>query len=178
MKKEERTRIQERAFHLLRKAHIAITDREKSNLEVADCGYADIHRLGLQVVVYVNNDRYCAKELALLPRQMFPEHRHPPIDKKNPGKRETFRCRWGEVYLYVEGDAAREPRAEVPEEYRKFLTVWQEIVLKPGDQYTVESDTNHWFQAGDEGAVVSEFSSTSCDERDLFTDPNVQRITE
>ncbi|MEN6311955.1 MAG: D-lyxose/D-mannose family sugar isomerase, partial [Acidobacteriota bacterium] len=34
----------------------------------------------------------------------------------------------------------------------------------------------HWFQAGDKGAVVSEFSSTSIDERDLFTDPHIRRV--
>lgn len=36
----------------------------------------------------------------------------------------------------------------------------------------------HWFQAGDEGAVVSEFSSTSRDEFDIFTDPRIKRMTE
>jgi D-lyxose ketol-isomerase len=34
----------------------------------------------------------------------------------------------------------------------------------------------HWFQAGAEGAVVSEFSSTSRDEYDVFTDPRIVRI--
>lgn len=37
--------------------------------------------------------------------------------------------------------------------------------------------TCHWFQAGDEGAVVSEFSSTSYDEYDVFTDPRIDRFT-
>jgi D-lyxose ketol-isomerase len=55
--------------------------------------------------------------------------------------------------------------------------VWHEIVLRPGEQYTIPSNTKHWFQAGDEGAVVSEFSSTSRDEADIFTDPDIERIT-
>ncbi|TSA17199.1 D-lyxose/D-mannose family sugar isomerase, partial [bacterium] len=38
--------------------------------------------------------------------------------------------------------------------------------------------TLHWFQAGDQGAVVSEFSSASIDELDVFTDPNIKRIPE
>jgi D-lyxose ketol-isomerase len=33
-------------------------------------------------------------------------------------------------------------------------------------------------QAGAEGAIVSEFSSTSRDEADIFTDPQIQRIPE
>jgi D-lyxose ketol-isomerase len=53
-----------------------------------------------------------------------------------------------------------------------------EIELHPGDQYTIPPDTLHWFQAADEGAVVSEFSSTSRDEFDVFTDPRIQRIPE
>ena len=42
---------------------------------------------------------------------------------------------------------------------------------------TIPPDTLHWFQAGAEGAVVSEFSSTSIDEADVFTDPDIQRST-
>ena len=37
-------------------------------------------------------------------------------------------------------------------------------------------NTRHWFQAGDEGCVVSEFSTTSYDEYDIFTDINIARI--
>ncbi len=53
--------------------------------------------------------------------------------------------------------------------------VWHEIVLKPGEQYTLPPNTPHWFQAGDEGAVVSEFSTKSRDESDIFMDPEIQR---
>ena len=53
--------------------------------------------------------------------------------------------------------------------------MWHEIALAPGEQYTIPPDTWHWFQAGDEGAVVSEFSSTSTDEHDIFMDPRIVR---
>jgi D-lyxose ketol-isomerase len=33
----------------------------------------------------------------------------------------------------------------------------------------------HWFQAGPEGAVISEFSTQSRDEADVFTDPRIVR---
>ncbi len=59
----------------------------------------------------------------------------------------------------------------MPSKYKPFLSVWREIVLRPGDQYTLPPNSLHWFQAGDKGAVVSEFSSTSTDEHDRFTDP-------
>ena len=36
-------------------------------------------------------------------------------------------------------------------------------------------DTLHWFQAGVEGAIVSEFSTRSRDETDVFSDPRIVR---
>ena len=176
MKHAEVSMLQERVYYMLQRAGIVITAEEKKNIEIADCGFDDIENCGLQVVVYENNDRYCAKELIQFPRQLCLEHRHPRIAENNIGKQETFRCRWGELYLYVEGESTLDPKARVPEQYREHLTVWKEIVLRPGDQYTLPADTKHWFQAGDEGCVVSEFSSASVDEEDVFTDPRVRRI--
>lgn len=160
----------------LRKANIVLTPEEQKNIEVADFGLGDLENTGLELVVYVNTDRYCAKELVLFPRQTCPEHRHPPVNG-DPGKMETFRCRWGEVYLYVEGEPTPNPKGKPPTGREKHYTVWHEIVLRPGEQYTIPPNTKHWFQAGDEGAVVSEFSSTSRDEADIFTDPEIERIT-
>lgn len=176
MKLSEVNKLREQTFEFLQKAHIAITSREKENIEIANFGLNDITHVGLQLVVYVDTDRYCAKELVLFPRQFCPEHRHPDIDEKRPGKQETFRCRWGEVYLYVEGEPTPEPKAKIPEKYLPYLNVWKEIVLTPGEQYTLAPNTRHWFQAGDRGAIVSEFSSTNTDEYDIFTDPNIRRI--
>ena len=178
MKKEDVERRQHEAADFLKKAGIVVTERERSAIEVADFGLNDVGTVGLEIVLYENNDRYCAKELVLFPRQMCPQHRHPKVDGNNPGKQETFRCRWGEVYLYVEGEATPHPKAVVPERHKKHLSVWKEIVLKPGGQYTIKPDTLHWFQAGEQGAVVSEFSSTSLDELDVFTDPNIVRVPE
>ncbi len=104
---------QERAMEYLRKANIVLTPEEQKNIEVADFGLGDLENTGLELVVYVNTDRYCAKELVLFPRQTCPEHRHPPVDG-DPGKMETFRCRWGEVYLYVEGEPTPNPKAKPP----------------------------------------------------------------
>jgi len=50
-----------------------------------------------------------------------------------------------------------------------------ELVLRPGDQYTIPPDTLHWFQAGEEGAIVSEFSTRSRDDADVFSDPRIRR---
>ena len=172
----EVTRARERAAASLAGSGIVLTSPEREAIEVADFGLSRLEAMGLEVVVYVNTDRVCAKELVLFPRQTCPEHRHPPFDG-TPGKEETFRCRQGVVYLYTEGDPAASPAARLHSEDRQMFTVWHEIELRPGDQHTIPPDTLHWFQAGDEGAIVSEFSTESRDDLDVFTDPRISRKT-
>ncbi len=164
----------ERALKFYKKAHIVLTDDEKNNIEVADFGKGDVNSIGLQLVVYINTDRVCAKEMVLLPEQTCPEHKHVETNGML-GKEETFRCRYGEVYLYVEGEGnADNIKAKLPNS--KF-TVFKEIVLKEGEQYTIMPNTLHWFQAGKKGAVISEFSTRSTDETDVFTDDEIIRET-
>jgi D-lyxose ketol-isomerase len=144
----------ERAAVMLADAGIVLTPSEREAIEVADFGLGQLDTFGLEIVVYVNTERVCAKELVLFPGQTCPEHRHPPVDG-SPGKEETFRCRSGTVHLHVEGRG--------------------ELTLRPGDQCTIPPNTLHWFRAGDEGAIVSEFSTHSRDEADVFTDPRIVR---
>ena len=49
------------------------------------------------------------------------------------------------------------------------------MLFRSGLQYTLMPDTLHWFQAGAEGAIVSEFSTKSRDDADVFTDPAILR---
>lgn len=144
----------DRAATMLAEAGIVLTPAEREAIEIADFGLGRLEKTGLQLVTYVNTERVCAKELVLFPRQTCPEHRHPPADGE-PGKEETFRCRTGSVHLHVAGEP--------------------EIVLHPGEQHTIPPDTLHWFQAGAAGAVVSEFSTRSRDEADVFSDPRIVR---
>ena len=143
----------ERAAAMLERAGIVLTPAERAGIEVADFGLGRLEETGLQLVVYVNTERVCAKELVLFPHQACPEHRHPPFDG-TPGKEETFRCRLGTVHLHIGRD---------------------ELVLHPGEQHTIPPNTLHWFRAGAEGAVVSEFSTQSRDELDVFSDPRIVR---
>jgi D-lyxose ketol-isomerase len=151
--REEHDHAQAYAAEQLAAAGIELTAAEREAIEVADFGLGRLQEVGLQVLVYVNTDRYCAKELVLSPGQLCPEHRHPPFDG-GPGKEETFRVRRGSVELWVGNERH---------------------VLQPGEQLTIPPDTLHRFQAGEDGAVVSEFSSTSRDDLDVFTDPQIVR---
>ncbi len=168
---------QKRAQEFLKRAGIVLTRAEANNIEIADMGLGELETTGLELVVYINTARCCAKELVLFPRQTCPQHLHPPLPEFNEsGKEETFRCRWGKVYLYVAGEPTPKPKAKPPIQRAQHYTVWHEIALNPGDQYTIAPNTWHWFQAGARGAVVSEFSTTSRDEYDIFTDPEIRRI--
>ena len=174
MKRIEYDNQVKKALEYYEKAHIVLTDDEKNNVEVADFGKGDVNSIGLQLVVYINTDRVCAKEMVLLPGQTCPEHRHVDTNGMR-GKEETFRCRYGEVYLYVDGEGKADGiKAKLPD---STFTVFKEVILKEGEQYTIMPDTLHWFQAGPDGAVVSEFSTRSTDETDVFTDVKIVRET-
>ena len=175
--KEQYERARQRALVYFKEAKIALTPEEEQNIEVADFGLGELESIGLQLITYVNTDRCCAKELVVFPHQICPEHAHPPVVGE-PGKEETFRCRWGTMYLYVPGEPAQSPKAKVPQGRESAFTVWHEVILQPGDQYTLEPETLHWFQGGPKGAIVSEFSTTSRDESDFFTDPEIKRLPE
>jgi len=158
----------------LTRAGIVLTPQEREAIEVADFGKGDLATSGLQILTYINTSRCCAKELVMTPHQTCPEHRHPPVNG-DPGKEETFRCRWGEVTLYTEGEQTANPRCQPPAKDAAHYTVLHETVLRPGEQFTIQPNVKHWFAAGKDGAVVSEFSTTSRDEFDIFTDPGIVR---
>ena len=170
-----REEIEKKVRDMLNHAGIVITDEEMSHLEIAEYGLGRWDEIGLQIIVYVNTQRCCAKEMILFENQICPEHRHPVVAGE-PGKEETFRCRFGEVYLYVPGPRTPSPRGRVPEDKMHTFTVWKEILLRPGDQYTLMPDTLHWFQAGPQGAIISELSTQSRDETDIFTDSDIIRV--
>ena len=174
MKKSEYSAQVEKALAYYDKANIVLTPAERKSVEIADFGLNRINEIGLQLVTYINTDRVCAKEMVLLPGQTCPEHIHVPTNGME-GKEETFRCRYGEVYLYVDGDGEQKDIcAAVPD---SDVTVFHEVILRPGQQYTIVPGTRHWFQGGPDGAVVSEFSTHSTDETDFFTDKNIIRET-
>ena len=168
--------LRDRALTYYEKAGIVISPTEKENLEVADLGLGHPEEIGLELVVYINTDRVCAKEMVLFPGQTCPEHKHVPSYGMQ-GKEETFRCRYGQVYLYVAGEGD-ESTIKAKKPTISPVTVFHEIILNPGEQYTIMPETLHWFQGGPEGAVISEFSTRSTDETDIFTDQNIKRAPE
>ena len=172
MTKELYEKQLKRALEYYEKAGIVLTEKEKQSIEVLDFDIWIPDDVGLQLLTYVNTEKVCAKEMVLFPYQTCPEHLHVPTNGM-PGKEETFRCRYGKVFLYVPGEGKKEDiQARLPGTEVSFF---HEIVLNPGDQYTIYPETWHWFQAGPDGAVISEFSTKSTDETDQFTDKRLIR---
>ena len=174
MTKEKLEKIRNRTLGFFKRAAIALTEDEKKNITVFDFDFDDLDNVGLQLLVYTDTERVCAKEMVLFPHQSCVEHFHPTIGDV-PGKEETFRCRWGKVYLYVPGEPTANIKARIPQNMKDHVTVFHEVQLNPGQQHTLYPDTLHWFQAGPEGAVISEFSTTNTDLVDRFTDPRIKR---
>jgi D-lyxose ketol-isomerase len=145
------------ASELLRGAGILITPEQRQRIEVADFGLGELAKTGLQILTYVNTERVCAKELIMIPVQTCPEHWHPTIGGV-PGKRTGA------------------PRCLPPLGSEAYYTVGHGVHLGPGEQYTIYPDTPHWFQAGPQGAIVSEFSTRSTDEAGVFRDPRIRRM--
>ena len=165
----------ETALGFYEKAGIVLTESEKKNIEVADFGLDNVEKVGLQLLTYINTEKVCAKEMVMTAGQTCPEHKHVPTNGMD-GKEETFRCRFGKVYLYVSGEGEKESiQAKMPE---TDVSVFHEVVLNPGEQYTIMPETLHWFQAGEDGAIISEFSTRSTDETDVFTDKSIIRETQ
>ena len=172
MKRATYDKYVKKALEMYGKAGIVLSENEKNSVEVVDWGLEQLDSLGLQIITYINTERVCAKEMVLLPYQTCAEHKHVPTAGM-AGKEETFRCRFGKCYLYVSGEGrAEDIKGKIPP---TDVTVFHEVELEPGEQYTIMPETLHWFQAGEEGAVISEFSTKSTDETDVFTDKRLVR---
>ena len=175
MKRSDYEKMKAAAISYYERAGIVITDDEKARIEVADLGLNMVEKVGLEILTYINTERVCAKEMVLIPHQACPEHRHVPTGG-NEGKEETFRCRYGKVYLYTDdGGISKREDISINELPPTDVSVFHETILNPGEQFTIMPGTLHWFISGDVGAVISEFSTKSTDETDWFTDKRIIR---
>ena len=173
--KSEQQSAQRRAAEMIRQAGIKISDDEAAAIEVVDFGLSNLAQEGVQVLTLVQTERISIKVLALFPNQTEPEHWHPPVGD-DPGKEETIRVIAGTVYFYTPGED-NFSEGFILEGKEPCYTMRHEIVMKPGDQITLEPGEKHWFQARDEGAVMYSFSTIARDVLDQFTDPAIVRTT-
>jgi len=109
-----------------------------------------------------------------------PERENTPLPKNGiliPGKQEYFHTIMGTGSIFVPGEPTANPTYEIPEEQRSHTTVSHEVFLEPGAGYHLAANTPHSVVAGPKGLLVIEFSLTSRDALDIFTNPKIERIT-
>ena len=173
--RKEQMSARQRAAELIRQAGITITDEEAATIEVGDFGLGNLEREGGQMLTLVQTERISVKILVLSSNQTLPEHWHPPVGG-DPGKEETIRIIWGIVYFFIPGeDTFKE--GFIVDGKEECYTMRNEIVMQPCDQIILQPGEKHWFQAGDEGAVIYSFSTIARDVLDQFSDPNIERVT-
>ncbi len=165
----------EQAAKMIVESGIKLTQKEIDIMDVADFGMSNLKKEGAQIVTFFNTSRVSAKVIALFPFQTEPEHWHTAVGE-DPGKEETIRVVDGTVYFYIPGENTMRC-GFVPEGKDGSYTVRNEIIMKPGDQITLQPGIKHWFQAGKKGAVMYSFSSCARDTMDLFTDKSIVRTT-
>jgi len=166
---------QSRAASLIRESGIYITDKEAEMVEVADFGLNRLDMEGAQILTLVATDRIAVKIIVLFPSQTIPEHWHPRVGE-DPGKEETVRVVSGTVRFYIPGDESMR-EGFVPAGQEDAYTVRHELILKPGEKITLQPGTKHWFEGGEEGAVMYSFSTVARDVLNGFTDPHIERVT-
>jgi len=170
----EQRRARKRAAQMIRESGIRVNEEEADKIEVVDFGLSHLEIEGVQVLTLVQTERISVKVLVLLPNQTEPEHWHPPVGE-DPGKEETIRVVSGTVCFYVQGENTFNQGFLVKDK-QKYYTMMHEIILKPGDQITLQPGEKHWFQAHEDGAVMYGFSTVARDALDQFTDPDIVRI--
>jgi D-lyxose ketol-isomerase len=163
------------AASIIQESGVSITDKEIKKVEVADFGLSRLKIEGAQILTLVATDRIAAKIIVMFPNQTIPEHWHPRVGE-DPGKEETVRVISGTLRFYIPGDESIS-EGFIPDGREDTYTVRHELILKPGEQVTLQPGTKHWFQAGDDCAVMYSFSTVARDVLDCFTDPNIDRIT-
>ena len=84
--------------------------------------------------------------------------------------KETIRILAGKTKVYIRGKSSN-PDMLVPAGKDPFYTARQEILLNPGEQYTVPPGIEHWFQGGPEGSVNICFQNRVDENQNRFWDP-------
>ena len=79
----------QKTLEFFEKAGIVLTEKEKQSIEVIDFNQGKVKKFGLQLLVYLNTQRVCAKEMVLLPGQTCAEHWHVPTNGQQ-GKGKPF----------------------------------------------------------------------------------------
>ena len=174
---KEYREAQKKALQYFHKAGILITEKESANIEVADFGLGALSETGLELLVYVNTDRVCAKELWASFRTRRVRNIFIPRQETSREKEETFRCRWGKSLSLRPRRKNAASQSEDSERKEREVYRLARNRAEPGRPIHFASGHAALVSIGCEGCVVFEFSTRRTHEADVFTDPDIQRAT-
>lgn len=146
-----------------------LTASDRARLEANDFGLGNLRVEGFVFTDLLLSPRVRVTLLVLLPGQTLPQHLHPPYQNE-PGKEETLRVLYGQARVYVRGDPSG-PSPRIPAGKEAYYTARQGLALEVGEQFTVPPNTEHWFQASDQGAVCLAFQNRVDELKNRFYDP-------
>ena len=155
---------------LISRSGFPMLPEELDGLEANDLGMGNFRTEGLIEVEILRSPKIGVTVLVLLPDQTLPQHAHPSYEGEK-GKEETIRVVWGQFKIYIPGTKNNENMV-IPAGKEKYYTALHEIVLNEGEQYRLEPNIEHWFQAGHEGAVTLEFENTVDQTKNIWYDPS------
>jgi len=147
MKKTEVDRARAESLAMLSDAGIELGPGEQ--IEITDFGKGEYYKLGLGLIIRLNEPEYASKWLTVAPGQVCPNHFHKII-------KETFLIIKGEVKMVLNGDERK---------------------MKPGDKCTFGPGTWHWFTS-EKGAVIEEITTRQVPTDNYFEDTSIQRNIE
>jgi len=173
--RKQHAEFKERAAKMIKDAGFPLSRRELDRMDTADFGLGRLEIEGAQIVPVLDTEKVAMRVIALIPCQTEPEHWHTGTGNY-AGKEETIRVINGELYLCVEGEDTLRT-ARIPQGKEDVYTARYEHVMKPSDSVFIPAGVKHWFQAGEQGAVILSISSTAHDALDPFTDPAISRVT-
>ena len=142
--------IRNKVRDLTSRANILIP--KNSRIEVSHhYGLEKFYKFGLSMIVIVNQS-YCKKYLFLFKNQIHPEQFH----KK---KKETFLILFGKIKLDI-----------------TFNKKKKEMIMKPGEVFTIEPGMIHAFKAlSSTGAVIEEISTESIRTDSYYLDDKITK---
>jgi len=148
-------------YAMFRRFGEPINDGMKELIWTLDFGLGDFVNCGMAGIFWWNSEEYSyfGHSIYLLPGQMIPEHAHVATDK-GPAKMEAWRCIYGSVHNYGEGEEMPEMVARVPESQQACLQSKSALPLMPGEVRELNRLTAwHFMMAGPEGAIVEEYAT-------------------
>lgn len=121
----------------------------ETEIEITDFGKGNYERIGLGLVIRVDEPEYGSKWLTLLPGQECPNHYHRYI-------KETFFVIKGDVCMWTGGG---------------------KTVMKSGDKVTIPPGGWHRFSS-EKGAVIEEITTRQIRDDSYFEDKTIKRYVD